>query len=139
MPETAMNEYYSFVFGKNYIRASGKLLYIFTITKTSGEQVLPHQLLWLGSLAPYAGHIIASYFRSVIISHSVHRAKYSIKTIKCRTAESACSVRKPSSNLRGNTVFPDDVQRALSCCRQLFLNREHGIHRLQTVSAGQSY
>ena len=69
MPKASVNENDRAVLWKNDIRASRELFHIFSIPKSLGKQILPNHFLGLGSLAPDAGHIVASHLGCMIISH----------------------------------------------------------------------
>ena len=67
MPETAVNENYRPVSGKNYIGFSGKS---FIRDPESVSQAMEHRAdgqLWLRILSPDAGHIPAAFFRGQCI------------------------------------------------------------------------
>ena len=69
MPKASVNENDSAVLRQNDIRASRELSNVLPITEPLGKQLLPNHFLGLGSLAPDAGHIVASHLGRMIISH----------------------------------------------------------------------
>ena len=62
MPETPINKYYCFVFGKYDIGTSGKFADVFAISKSLRKKILAYCFLWLRVGTPDMGHIFASYF-----------------------------------------------------------------------------
>lgn len=71
MPEAAVNEDDSFVFGKNNIGLSWKCFIVQLVTETFGVQEPSHEHFGLGILALDAAHVVAAGLRIVHIGHAL--------------------------------------------------------------------
>ena len=69
MPEAPVNKHNSAIFRENDIGPPRKHLYIKSVTKSMGEQILPDHQFRFRIGAPDVRHILMPNLRSVIISH----------------------------------------------------------------------
>jgi hypothetical protein len=67
VPKTAIYKNNSLILGKDNVRLSRKSCIIFPVTETVGKQEFSHCFFWLGILAMYSRHIVASRFNAFYI------------------------------------------------------------------------
>ena len=78
MPETAMDENYSFVFREHNIRMPRISFIIFAITQATAEEILSDDFFGFCIFCPNPGHIVASLLFSVIIRQIISSPQGSI-------------------------------------------------------------
>ena len=69
MPEAAMYEYYSLVFGEYYVGLAGQTFYMQAVAVAMGMQIAAHKHFGLGIFALYSAHVVAACCFAVYVGH----------------------------------------------------------------------